>query len=543
MSLDWVEPYGNPTIGVDHLGMRVAGEAAYGHLIDFTTTVTYRPRYLSFLCWSLREAWSQHARSENEDDFLVDYDQWRDLIKQHDFAFGAASLAADPGTARVVGSRALTRLLSQGTDAISNTADHVRGRGSIDIYAGILRSLELSAGAQGVERAVGAVSEDLAELFDAVLGPEGRDLLHSQELTLERLRDVGRIAGVSQLRPAGASKEAVAAERALLRKIIIPIERTHELQVRRRLASIGVIIRLHEALGGDVDSGDFRSAVLDRVVLDEDQSHHIPFAAGYDEVLGNWRWYQVRAYAVHALEVLLAAVLAKTRELGRLAGSIGAPVERVIASLLVEAEMCEDSLPSDLRGLASMPAEDCLSHLAGRIRSGADRLEMEPDISRRMNQAEPDSGERTATALTLYLMSLARMRVLREQEGTDAWLGDDREVHGPPWRFLEQSDAALAGRRSCRELLGEVVRDFVIRQHVRNAYRKLEADPSSKDTSRLVLEEGCVRRVGDLHSPGSSYPRYENAVSFLTDLGYLNEEREPTDEGIDLAEEIEGALF
>ena len=55
-SVEWTEPQ-EGDFGVDHLGMRVAGERAYSALVDFTTTVTWRPRYLSFLCWSLHEAW------------------------------------------------------------------------------------------------------------------------------------------------------------------------------------------------------------------------------------------------------------------------------------------------------------------------------------------------------------------------------------------------------------------------------------------------------------------------------------------------------
>lgn len=44
-AIGWIEPFTDTEQGVDHLGMRVAGENLYTQLLDFTTTVSWRPRY------------------------------------------------------------------------------------------------------------------------------------------------------------------------------------------------------------------------------------------------------------------------------------------------------------------------------------------------------------------------------------------------------------------------------------------------------------------------------------------------------------------
>ena len=49
--LAWTKASDKERAGVDHLGMRVAGEQAYSAMTDFNTTVAWRPRYYSFFCW------------------------------------------------------------------------------------------------------------------------------------------------------------------------------------------------------------------------------------------------------------------------------------------------------------------------------------------------------------------------------------------------------------------------------------------------------------------------------------------------------------
>ncbi len=68
MAVAWTERWQPQPVGVDHLGMRVAGESAYARLFDFTTTVSFRPRYYSYTCAgpSVRPLRTLEARRERQ---------------------------------------------------------------------------------------------------------------------------------------------------------------------------------------------------------------------------------------------------------------------------------------------------------------------------------------------------------------------------------------------------------------------------------------------------------------------------------------------
>jgi hypothetical protein len=78
----------------------------------------------------------------------------------------------------------------------------------------------------------------------------------------------------------------------------------------------------------------------------------------------------------------------------------------------------------------------------------------------------------------------------------------------------------------------------VIKQHYHNAMRKLAAVPKL-DTSKFSWEGNSLVPNGS-HKPGTSNPRFENAVFCLNDLGYLNSNGEVTPDGFAFLEEIEG---
>lgn len=107
--VDWLESFSPTSSGVDHLGMRVAGEQAYAHLIDFTTTVSYRPRYFSFLCWALQKAFIAAGGREGAVEHFIDLAERARALKRYDFVMAAAALAADPNAERIAGNRRIQR--------------------------------------------------------------------------------------------------------------------------------------------------------------------------------------------------------------------------------------------------------------------------------------------------------------------------------------------------------------------------------------------------------------------------------------------------
>ena len=100
--VSFLDPYGHPDRGVDHLGMRVAGEAAYSKLIDFITTVSWRPRYFSFLCWSLQKAWESSSKKSKNGIIKVNKTLQRSILKRLDYAVAASTLLKDTDDIRII---------------------------------------------------------------------------------------------------------------------------------------------------------------------------------------------------------------------------------------------------------------------------------------------------------------------------------------------------------------------------------------------------------------------------------------------------------
>jgi hypothetical protein len=100
-----------------------------------------------------------------------------------------------------------------------------------------------------------------------------------------------------------------------------------------------------------------------------------------------------------------------------------------------------------------------------------------------------------------------------------AWIGDRDLTRLPPEHLIEHVQTAVANRETVAGYLRSVLHELVVRQHQRNALRKLAADPN-RFTARLAVEQGVLIPLSE-HYPGTSNPRFGNAITFLRDLGYL----------------------
>lgn len=226
MSLvEWTEPQDND-FGVDHLGMRVAGERAYSALIDFTTTVTWRPRYLSYLCWSLRKAWRDCGGTPSMERVEVDRRLWRRMLKRRDFILAGATLSVDRRADHIAGSRKLNKALdAMGHDpeaALTVATDHlVASTGSHAIYLGILRVLGLVVSTQGID-IPSPKGEVLAEAFEASLSrSEIASTFDRDTVVRGALEKLGEVCGLSHLPSAADAMPQAAAERHKLREQIV----------------------------------------------------------------------------------------------------------------------------------------------------------------------------------------------------------------------------------------------------------------------------------------------------------------------------------
>ena len=339
--VDWLEPPERDT-GVDHLGMRVAGEKAYNRLIDFTTTVTWRARYFSFLCWCLREAWRlQSASAQRDTGGLVgiDANAWRDLIKRWDYVMAASTLVNRPKAERVGGQKTITPRLNDTSDgSIEFGTDHLETRnGSLDIYVGVLRLFDLARNPGGLDRVSPAGGEALAEAFATSLAASGKSdlLMGSSGASIDDLSALGEFCGIDQLAAAGLAYAEVGAEQELLRRTILDWSSFGAGcgKSARRILTIGLVLEIHRLVPAGATLEDFRSFVLlGRTIGSGGVRLELPSI--YDGVRAEWRAYQAHAYATFALEVFLEVFLESACDAQ--AGQHGVPVTTVISQLLTD---------------------------------------------------------------------------------------------------------------------------------------------------------------------------------------------------------------
>ena len=100
-SVGWTDPPPAPS-GNDQLGLRESSESQYTRLVDFTTSVTWHPRYYGFLCWALREAYHRFSQTIG-DRVRVDVHGQLAELRRRDYAMAAATLAVSRDLRRVIG--------------------------------------------------------------------------------------------------------------------------------------------------------------------------------------------------------------------------------------------------------------------------------------------------------------------------------------------------------------------------------------------------------------------------------------------------------
>lgn len=525
--VEWTEPQ-EQDLGADHLGMRVAGERAYTALVDFTTTVTWRPRYLSFLCWSLRQAWRDLGGGLPAEKVRIDRHQWRSSLKRRDHLIATATLAADPSAERIVGKNRITQGLLEATGnarvQIPIDGEHVDGQGSsLEVYLGILRGLRLVKSFQEFD-IPDTRGDILADAFEASLKEEaGVALFSCASVSLGDLQRLGRVCGLSQLPGAAAQSSKVLAERHELRSVICDWRNFAggTGPSSPRLLSIGLMLELVRTNGHQARLDQFRSAVLlDGFRADGGEIASLVLPPLYGDVRNRWRVYQAHAYAIVALEALLSNVLSYAL----LQERDGIRHEKMLQDLLQFALQEEPDPERDLwAGWWTSPLSLVLESLEACDRQGRQVDFLEPELHGRILAAARNRITRSQRdAVLLLLLSVVRLRRMMRDLGEESWTGDRDPQRLPPRQLIDHVETAAAQGATVAQYLYRCLCDLVIRQHQRNALRKLAADPR-KSTALFALEGGLLMPFGE-HRPGTSNPRFENALSFLQDLGYVDEE-------------------
>lgn len=527
----WSEAPTDDPQGVDHLGMRVAGEGAYSRLFDFTTSVSWRPRYFSFLCWALGEAFRVAGGVEGASEHKLNITRWREHLKRLDYLMAAVSLCVDPKAVNVAGERKVRRALEKaGGGAITLGTDHLRAStGSLAIYAGPMRQLGLIESAGDISRPTrrGRV---LAQAFECCLTEAGLLTIarnaSSGTAPVAALQQ-GGLAALTTLPKWADTNDAARSERAALRHAIL------DSTASRRVSSIGIVLALHKLLNdrASPSTADFREATLlgGIQILPDDAApaevRWLELPKHYESTLKAWRIYQAHAYATLASEYLLAIALKFAARPELTLGGEGTALNRLLEAMV-------DSATSE--GLLQLHAQDLNEQMVTSCTQQREARLTEVELAGRLDLSDADTCLRDSALL--LVSSLARCAHLENTDGAAAWLGDNEPSRLSPRLLAAKWREAVAGDEPIPLFLARWIREHIINQHRSNALRKLAADPN-RYTAKFSIEGEYLIPLAPME-PGTSSPRFDNVARFMSDLGYLDAEFRPTSSADDLLDHI-----
>jgi len=541
--IEWTEKSGDENTGVDHLGMRVADESSYSKLIDFTTTVTWRPRYYSFLCWAAKTSFSKNGGDSNRETNRIDYKKYCHTIKRMEYAIVAASLLNDPNSSRVAGSDkvsvALKNLAPEGDEELELTGDHLKASaGGLGLYAGVMRSLDLLVSSEGVDippqRSLG---DQLADAFSNSLSLTETNLLNSKTLSIDALRTLGSFCALNGLDSQAQTIPEVKKERDLIRSVIFDwknFDSGHG-SSSRRILSLGLIMESRKIYSErDASLELFREFTLLGAANISDEIIPLRLPNIYNSVLTEWKMYQTHAYATYALESLLSIVLCRAKELQESVGDnlyTSGLVYSVLELVEPGLKSQQADVPDDLSTWWEISISELLDLLAPHINNNRGLSLAEPELMSSIHQLAKTGITYEVPAWThhsylLFMLSIIRMRAVALEHGEDSWIGMNDSTRITPSFLINHFEQAVENNLTTLEYLQKVTTELVIKQHHQNALRKLLYQPD-KDTSKFTLEGPRFIPAGS-HKPGTSSPRYSNSLLFLQDLGLLTQGEKPT---------------
>ncbi len=556
----WSDVYDASEYGVDQLGLRVAGEEAYSSLIDFITTVSWRPRYFTFLLWAMDQAWEAGSRQQGARDIEVNPRVWATRLRELDYALVAASLmsargpqgGSDAEPDRLAGSTKVSAALDRLEDPdaeLELAGDHLRAStGSLGLYLGPMRQFRLvetvSLGNRSVHRPSKKGRQLAAAFGETLASVPIEEPLDTGTINKSDLITLGDRCGFQMLGRAGGRSAEAARELELLRDLVVDWSGFGKGTGKSapRILTIGVILKLHELTEGQCDRRTFRRAMLCGPTDSNEGNAGWGLSEAYEPVLLRWKIYQAHAYATFALEALLGVVLdvALTR---------GSPVQPVGYRGLLETvcgEAASISASMDVGPIArwlELPLDEVVANIAQADLDAPGCTFAEPALMESISALVNRHGRSAASArwahdaALMTLVSLVRIRTLASAGQLDAWTGDNQASRLPPATMSEFLETRLARNMTALDFAAEAFDQLAVLQHRRNALRKLAADPRN-DTSKLIVEGDQLTPLAAI-VPGTSNPRFDNAVVFLTDLGFLDDERLVTEDGAQLLVEID----
>ncbi len=556
--LAWTKASDKEGAGVDHLGMRVAGEQAYSAMIDFNTTVAWRPRYCSFFCWLTKFAFIKAGGDPVAPSNEIDRNLYLKTIKRVEYAIAAATILSNENVMRIAGSINITKNIEaaekSGKKTIRFLGDHLRSaNGGLSVYAGHMRALNLVASDSGVDVPLPQSDGDkLAESFEYSINQDKKikEIFCSESASLEDLKKIGEYCSLSNISDFAKRDLRIKSELDQLRSIIVDWEKFDlgNGPSSRRVLSLGLILNIRKQLSEETSSlYRFQEMVLLGGVKLNGNIEELKLPLIYGKVIKEWKSYLIHSYTTFALEGLLGVLLSSSFELQREIG--GKLTQEVLFEVFIQklekgSTQTGYTLPSELANWWENSLSDLKNILSNFIKRGRHSPITEPDLmaniqlnTKKLDVA--DLNDWAHDAALMFVFVLTRQFLFHKKFGDSYWLGSNESFRLPPSTLQKNFEQHCLNNTSVKEYLKFACDNFVLKQHDRNALRKLAVQPK-QDTVKFV-KQGSSFIPLSTHEPGTSNPRYDNTISYLQDLGYLtySEQPVPTLEGLSLIQKIE----
>lgn len=554
--LEWTEASGDENSGVDHLGMRVAGEQAYSNLIDFNTTVSWRPRYYSFFSWLTRHAFTRAGGGVSAEPSTIDRALYYKIIKKTEYAIAAATLLADRSAIRIAGSNKILQNIyeaeQQGRKSIALKGDHLQApSGGLSIYGGPMRALGILTSSSGVDvprLKGGRLADSFQESISQYEGAEAV-CFGETEQDVDHLKEFGQFCSLNDISHLAQQNHVIADELQQLRDIIVDWENFGNGFGRsaRRIYSIGLVLETRKLLADEPPAlNRFRELILFGAVRKNNLVQPLSLPSGYTKVLNEWKSYQIHAYVTYALEAVLGNLLSSAFNLYDELG------EKLTQKYLIESyllDIADGFKVSSLNSLKQfkdwweMPLKQMCELVEGIAEDERNALYAEPEYFASLegntrNVLTADLKLWAHDTIFLFLLALVRQVIFQRKNGSAFWTGSKEYFRLPPEALVNSLQEQLRNGATVKDYIRFVCQKYVLEQHANNALRKLVFQPE-KDTAKFI-RQGAAFIPLSRHVPGTSDPRYSTTIMYLQDLGYLTASAHavPTDDGETLMQKI-----
>ena len=288
MNPEWIEPGDGMGRQIDLTGMRLSAQSSEDLLLDGITTITPRPRYLTFRTWVISRYW--HGRQP---------DRWKTFIEfaaRQEAALALGLAANDYRRTTIVGISEARKLIEASKRRVP--IKRLTAQTATAIYATSSDSLALSDWTDLGTPKLSTTGNDLAELVEKNVATTK----YARRIARDPNTDEGTVSELIEFAEAFDPDTIAAKERNILIDAMFARTADQPADFARR-ATYGLLLDLSKSKL-DLDLNGFFSSVADRASR---------FSAWFNDIADAWAQYCVRDLLAAAYESALWSVMEALR--------------------------------------------------------------------------------------------------------------------------------------------------------------------------------------------------------------------------------------